>query len=238
MSYKCRAGLMVPTVLRYNGFFYGFTHRILEKTRDPFRDGDSSLLYAAVQLSADWRECIADHKHAVVRYREELAQDLYEHCKDLIERGREFEHELHVEELELRLQSMINRMMSVTPQTDRDHGDEAAGSGEGGGSKRDEGSGPEERRGQGRGIRFRFDSIPVIALCVEDADQLVVKVNKNDPEVIRAMEHPINSWGLVTHVMAAVTHHLQAQYLLRGEAALKRYMPGIARKVKPGMEPN
>ena len=60
----------------------------------------------------------------------------------------------------------------------------------------------------------------------------------SDSNVAAAMEKPINSWGLMTQVAAAVASHLTAQFVREGEAALDRYMPAVSDLIHAGMGAN
>jgi hypothetical protein len=258
MTYRCRAGLMIDPVMHMNAFHLGFSHRVLEKTREPFLDMGCASFYAQVDLGSDWRPCIADHKNAVARYRDELVLDLHKHCSSLIEQGQNFEYELYLADLESLMQAMVDGMLSKAgnvapigpPQpTPVESQDEPvlvepraeSAPNEPSPSDRDKATGGagSERPGPRSGVIIQFQpKMDVISLCQEEGERLRVLLNRDDPNVAAAMTKPVNSWGLMSQVCAAISSHATALFVRDGVAGLRCVMPKVADRLPVGMETN
>ena len=78
----------------------------------------------------------------------------------------------------------------------------------------------------------------VISLCQEEGEQLRVLLNQDDPNVAAAMTKPVNSWGLMSQVCAAISSHVTALFVRDGVPGLRRVMPRVADRLPAGMETN
>lgn len=224
MPYELFVGCQENYESRYNALFISWGHRVIKPERNPFERPLPSRFYGRLHLADEWKACLSANKLDVATHKEELLEDVYQQCKQLLEDYDWYERELRLEIFMGNLSTHMGLVLKVIANSkDGDfaggevvHTDHPVNPGP------DEAPHKPEKGGDKQAEPVQQPMLPIRIVYEslgKDADDVVsegagflIRLNNDIPYISAALQYPFNTsaiWGLASSALAAHLVHSQ-----------------------------
>jgi hypothetical protein len=116
-AYHCRAGIMEKTSERWSGLWLCFGHRVLRIERCPLDQLLHARIFARIDLSTSWKDCLSTHKNGLATYESELYTDVLAKLASLLQLATEHFEELRLANLSAQFSSHASKIFAFNTGT-------------------------------------------------------------------------------------------------------------------------
>lgn len=229
MNYRLFVGRQDKYESRYNALFISWGHRVITIERSPWERGLPSQFYGRLELGDSWKRCLSANKLDVAVHKDELLDNAFSLCRELVNLYEQFERELATEIFLEEVSDYLGKTLTVIEDsTGGEHRSGEIVRGINGGTSEhkkrealpDGDKQAEETEAHSYPIRILSEPLDDDAYRVtKNAEGFVISLNDYLPYVEEAFTQPFKIspvWGLVSSALAAylvlTNHKIAAKY--------------------------